>query len=461
MRRSFALWAIVWVTALISGCGAEPGPSPRRPDPPSVGATSPLPATAPPAVSRAEAERPAPAPATARAKAKLNVVVITIDAFRADHAPWLGYERPVAPNLSKLAKRATSYSRAYSLSSYTAMSMGGFLSGRYPGELQRNGSFFSQHPDDETFFPELLQKAGVRTIAAHAHFYFDEKAGFRQGFDVYEMVPGISVDATTDKSITSPEHTALAIDLLSRPENTSGQFFAWFHYMDPHDRYKKHDGYQQFGRGGGVGRYDGEIFFTDAHLGKLLDFIDSQPWGKDTAVIVTADHGEAFGEHKMTRHGFELWEPLVRVPLLVALPKGIGRTIDEPRSHVDLAPTIFELLGVDAPRAFAGESLLAEARGDVAPVARDVIIDLPRTNFNWRRRALVHQNHKIIAFGDDFRYELYDVAADPEERLDLRLREKKRFDEMKRRYLDKVKTIRDICPSNTSKLKGKAPNKKC
>ncbi len=294
---SCALW--------LSACGGEPTPGPVAAHP-RVGATGPMPPAAPPAsVSTPPGPAPGGGDPAPKADEKLNVIVISIDAFRADHAPWLGYERPIAPNLSRLAERSTSYSRAYSLSSYTAMSMGGFLGGRYPGELQRNGSFFSQHPNSETFFPELLQKNGVRTIAAHAHFYFDEKAGFRQGFDVYEMVPGIKVDATTDKSITSPAHTKLAMDLLRQPTNTDGQFFAWFHFMDPHDRYRKHEGFKQFGRGGGKGRYDGEIFFTDHHLGRLLAFVDSQPWGKRTAVIVTADHGEAFGEHKMTRHGFE------------------------------------------------------------------------------------------------------------------------------------------------------------
>ncbi len=444
-------------------CGAD-DTAREVPSHPRVGATGPVAVTAAPPGPPGAAEPASsatPIAPSAPSAHKTNVIVISIDAFRADHAPWLGYDRQVTPNLSELAKRSARYSRAYSVSSYTAMSMAGFLAGRYPGELKRNGSFFSEHPDEELFFPELLQAAGVRTIAAHAHFYFDRKAGFRQGFDVYEMVPGIKVDATTDKSITSPQHTELAIELLGKPENTGGQFFAWFHFMDPHDVYNKHEGYPQFGRGGQADRYDGELYFTDAHLKKLLDFVAAEPWGKHTALIVTADHGEAFGEHKMSRHGFELWEPLVHVPLLIALPGGDGRTIDTPRSHIDLAPTIFELLGVKAPASFRGTSLLAEARGEAEPAPRDVICDLPRTRHNWRRRALVHGQHKIIAFGDDFRFELYDVVADRAEAIDLRPKDKPLFDAMKKRYLDAVAPIKDICPSNTNGLRGKGDGKKC
>ncbi len=391
----------------------------------------------------------------------MNVIVLMVDSMRAD-MPWQGYERPIAPNLTKLAAQSVSYSRAYSLSSYTAMSVGGFLAGRYPGELKRSGYFFSAHPDEELFFPELLQKAGVRTLAAHAHFYFKpEKAGFHQGFDDYRLVAGLSADNSTDRNVSSPQHVDLAIDMLKQEKNTGGQFFAWFHLMDPHDVYVKHDGFPSFGRGGMRGRYDGEIYFTDHHIGRLLTFIDAQVWGQHTAIIVTADHGEAFAEHKMSRHGFELWESIVHVPLLVRMPNAGPRKIDKPRSHLDLAPTIMDLLDLPPHSGFGGQSLLSELRGKSEPTARDVIVDLPRTSDNFRRRALIHGRYKIIAFGDDFRYQLYDIIDDPGERRDLRGRKKDVYKDMKRRYLERVKQIKDVCPKMRHKLKGKRPERTC
>src|SRR4051794_14653553 len=139
----------------------------------------------------------------------LNVLMISIDSLRAD-MPWAGYPRAIAPVLTAFEKTAVSYTRAYSISSYTAMSLGGFLAGRYPSEVARSGYFFSAYPESVVFFPELLQKANVRTLAAHAHFYFDQKSGFRQGFDDYRIVPGLVQDNTTDKNVTSPQHLELA-----------------------------------------------------------------------------------------------------------------------------------------------------------------------------------------------------------------------------------------------------------
>ena len=373
--------------------------------------------------------------------------------------PWAGYPRDIAPYLTAFEKKCVSYERAYSISSYTAMSVGGLLAGRYPSELQRSGFFFSAYPDEELMFPELLQQAGVRTLAAHAHWYFDTKSGFRQGFDVYRMVDGIVEDNKKAVEITSPKHLALAQEILGSKSDTAGQFFAWFHFVDPHDLYLEHDGID-FGKRA-RDRYDGEVLFTDRHIGKLIDFIEAQPWGERTAIIVTADHGEAFGEHKMSRHGFELWDVLVHVPLMVKIPGAPPRHITTPRSAIDLAPTVLELLGLPPSPGFQGKSLASEIRGEAEPEPRAVIIDLPRTSDNRRRRALVWDRYKIIALDDDFRFELYDLVADPGETIDLRHRDPVHYELMKARYLEASKTIHDVCPKMRDKLLGRRKERPC
>ncbi|MBI4706087.1 MAG: sulfatase-like hydrolase/transferase [Deltaproteobacteria bacterium] len=389
----------------------------------------------------------------------LNVLLVVVDAMRAD-MPWAGYARDIAPRLTALERQSVAYTRAYAVSSYTAMSVGGLLAGRYPSELDRSGYFFSHFPASVLTFPELLQQAGIRTLAAHAHFYFDEKAGFRQGFDDYRMVPGLSADNVTDRNITSPQHADLAIAMLSDPKTTAGQFFAWFHFMDPHEQYMPHDDVAPCGSRP-RDRYDGEILFADRHIGRLLDFVNAQPWGGRTAIVITSDHGEAFGEKGAGRHGFELWEAMVRVPLFLAIPGVAPRRIDVPRSAIDLAPTILELMGLPPHPGFQGHSLLAEIRGELPPEPRDVVVDLPRTNDNDRRRALIGGRHKLISFGDDFRYELYNVVADPEERIDLRRRDPKTYQELLERYRERSKTIRDICPEMRHRLKNKLASRPC
>jgi choline-sulfatase len=388
---------------------------------------------------------------------RLNVLLITIDSLRAD-MPWAGYPRDIAPALTAFEKKSVSYTRSYAISSYTAMSVAGLLAGRYPGELERSGYFFSSYPDTVLTFPDLLQKAGVRTLTAQAHFYFD-RAGFRHGFDAYELLPGLSVDNKTDKNVTSPQHLELAKKMLSDKANTEHTFFAWFHFMDPHEQYVPHDGIT-FGNGSSRDRYDGEVAYTDQHVAKLLEFIDQQPWAKDTAVIVSSDHGEAFGEHKIYRHGFEIYEVLAHVPLMIRAPGAPPRRIDSPRSALDLAPTILDLIGVAAEPSFLGKSLVPELYGK-EPEPRDVIVDLPRTSDNDRRRALIHGRYKILSYGDDEAFELYDVVADPREEKDLHRKQKTLFAEMKDRYKKAMGQIKDICPKHTERLKDKKPNRRC
>jgi arylsulfatase A-like enzyme len=379
----------------------------------------------------------------------LDVVLITIDCLRAD-MPWAGYERPIAPRLTELATRAVQFTRAYSMSSYTSMSLGGLLGGRLPGEMHRDGYFFGVYAKENVLFPEILQNVGIHTFAAHAHGYFHD-AGFDQGFDRWEVVPNLKWNNTTDENITSPELEALAEKLLSEPAVTEKRFFAWFHFLDPHDRYLPHPGIGPYGNTP-RDRYDAEVTFTDGYIGKLLDFIAKQPWGARTAIIVTADHGEAFGEHHQYVHGFELWENLVHVPSLFVLPGVPPRKIDIPRSAVDLAPTLLELLGApkDAPAdggataSFEGQSLVPELYGAV-PEPRDVVIDLPETSDNDRRRALVHGTLKIIAFGKDTYFQVFDLASDPSESKPITKGDV--FEEMLTRYRAFEKTVKDLPPT--------------
>ena len=408
----------------------------------SVSAASSTDAQAP-VTARSRAEGGVPA-ATAKRPADLDVIVISVDSLRAD-MPWAGYPRDIAPRLTELEKRSVSYTHAYSMSSYTSMSLGGLLGGKLPSEMKRSGFFFGSYAKENVMFPELLQAKGVRTMSAHAHGYFSS-AGFDQGFDVYQIVPGIIFKNETDPNVTSPQHEAMAEKILDDPQLDSKPFFAWFHFLDPHDQYISHekDGIPAYGKTI-RDRYDAEVTFTDRYLGKLLDFIATKAWSKRTVVIVTADHGEAFGEHNMFSHGFELWENLVRVPMFFVVPGATPRRIDTPRSAIDLAPTILELLGVPLDPAFEGKSLVGELDGAAAE-ARDVILDLPMTSDNDKRRAIVRDKLKIVAYGKDELLKLFDLEADPEEKAPIMRGEA--FDAMAKRYREYAKTVKEVAPTS-------------
>src|SRR5690349_8092759 len=120
-------------------------------------------APSPPAMqSAAPSASPEATPVVEPAKID-NVLLVSIDALRSD-MPWNGYPRPVAPKLEAFAKQSVVYTHAYALSSYTSMSLGGLMSGRYPSELPRNGLATSTFGEEATFLAEVLKSAGVRTI---------------------------------------------------------------------------------------------------------------------------------------------------------------------------------------------------------------------------------------------------------------------------------------------------------
>jgi choline-sulfatase len=232
-----------------------------------------------------------------------------------------------------------------------------------------------------------------------------------------------------ENSISGDKLSDAAIALLNSPEHTGKRFFFWMHYLDCHADYMKHEEMPSFGT---TQRdlYDGEIAFVDKHLGRVLDAIAAAPWAAKTAIIVTSDHGEAFNEHKMVRHGAELWEELVHVPLIIYIPGLPPAHIKVRRSAIDLVPTLLDLYGIKPPPPLgpgekgndfvSGVSLVPDltlAPG-AAPEERDVLIDMPDGPYNDPRRSLIHGDLKLTV-SNGASYELYDLGKDPDERQDL------------------------------------------
>src|SRR5205085_1840751 len=160
---------------------------------------------------------------------------------------WAGYERPIAPRLSELYAKSIAYTRAYSTSSFTSKSVPGMLTGRYPSELTRTGAFFTVYPKKSEFLCTGLAAEDVPCFGAHGHMYFAKgNSGFDNGFKEWKIVPGITFDYQTDPYVTSDKLTPMAIEMLGAV--TTRPFFAWFHYMDPHDEYKGHAESPHFGK---------------------------------------------------------------------------------------------------------------------------------------------------------------------------------------------------------------------
>ena len=362
-----------------------------------------------------------------------NLLLITVDTLRAGETGFLGYDKPTTPNLDALAAASAVYERAYSMASYTGKALAPVLIGKYPSETLRDGGHFNRYLPGNTFLAERLRAAGLYTMGVASHWYFRESWGLEQGFDVFDLsaVPA-SGQTDTDTNSTSPQITDAALKLLAAHAGT-GRFFLWVHYFDPHEQYVLHDGAPDFADpshpAGWKMRaaYDGEVWFVDKAVGRLLDAIRNEPWGKRTVVALTSDHGEAMSnEHGLAfQHGFEIWEPLVRVPLVLSVPGQAPRRIDVKRSDIDLVPTLLDLLNIPppGPGELSGRSLVPDL---TAPPGqpyeeRDVYIDMPDGPFTHMRRGLIHgptPGMKLIHYGGRH-YALYDLARDPGETEDL------------------------------------------
>ncbi|MCC6213781.1 MAG: sulfatase [Polyangiaceae bacterium] len=402
-----------------------------------------------------------PAGSPGRAAKTHHVLLLLIDSLRWD-MPWNGYPKPIAPRLTKLAGESVVYTHAYSVSSYTAQSVPALLAGKYPTELSRDGYFFTTWHPENVFFGERLGARGHRALSGHGHGYFDRKLGLAQGFDDYRLLPGTELDTKGVHDVTSERLVTLAKEMLSDPANTQlpegKRFFAYFHFLDPHYMYYQHRDGPDFGLSP-RGLYDGEVHHTDRWVGELLDWVWKQPFAEDLVVVISADHGEGFREHGRSRHAYELWDELIRVPLIVHFPGVTPRRIEVPRSHLDLAPTFAELMGAPADPDLRGLSLVSELRGGT-PAERPVLADLTRNDLMDRRRALVWEGWKLLSFGDDKTIMLFDLEHDPTEQRDLARSRPEKLAELRALYDRLSGEIRRVPATGLGPLLGAPPGQR-
>jgi choline-sulfatase len=358
--------------------------------------------------------------------AGLDVVFITVDTLRADLG-FSGNSRPLSPNIDALAARSTVFDHAYSLASYTGKSMGPMLLGKYPSETLRSFEHFDRFGPEETFVQERLHAAGLRTLTAQGHWYFKPPTGLGRGFDDADFSAEPRVpQAEGDRTVNGDVLTDRAIALLGKPENVSRPFYLWLHYVDPHAAYVPHTGFDFGTKSRDL--YDGEVAFVDQQIGRLLAAIAGSPFASRTAIVLTSDHGEAFGEHGILRHGHEVWEELVHVPLIVHVPGAPPRHVSARRSAIDVTPTLLELQGAPIPsgpsgnaRDFvSGRSLLTDVLGapDHVSEPRPVLVDMSEGPYNDERQAYFDGSLKLIATNGK-PLGLYDLDHDPGETHDL------------------------------------------
>jgi choline-sulfatase len=377
---------------------------------------------------------------------QMSFLLLTIDTLRPDLG-YAGYERPVSPNIDELAKRSTVYEQAYAISTYTGFSIVPMMASRYPSEMVRSDRHEVSYAGENVLLAERLRAAGYRTFGAASHFLFHPELGWVDGFEKFVMSP-VEGDAPRGSHVdlyhSSRPLADAAIRFLNDPQITSGPFLIWVHFLDPHKQYLDHPGFTNWGKDP-RGLYDGEIAYTDHHVGRVLRALAASPARERTAVILTGDHGEAFGEHGAFFHGREIWDEIMRVPLLMSVPGAPPRRLTRRVSHVDIAPTVIDLAGLPEDAGARGQSLVPELFGADLP-GRPVLVDQPRNPYYRPKRGFIEGRHKLHHAVDSNTYRLFDLDRDPKETNDLVEGEPDLFKKVRRSYALFASEIVEINP---------------
>jgi arylsulfatase A-like enzyme len=302
----------------------------------------------------------------------------------------------------------------------------------------------------------MLKERGYATGAIINAPALKPEFGLSRGFDFYDMTPldGRIGDGTTRD----------ALEWID--ENRDGPFFMFIHYFDPHLPYAPPPGYDDLFNKGYEGRiqnpfdlegfskarerlfeemkdltqddwaeildlYDGEIVFADEAFGGLIRGLKERGLTDDTVVILLSDHGEEFFEHGGFEHGHSLYDELIRVPLIVSLP-GVAREGTRVKNQVrllDVTPTVFDLLGLDAPAHFEGVSLVPYLAGETSVEARAGSLLPPHIAYaeairlGAEKKSVTARPRKVVYDLLSAEREFYDLDRDPGETDNMALRE--------------------------------------
>jgi arylsulfatase A-like enzyme len=356
-----------------------------------------------------------------------NVLLITIDTLRADHLGTYGYARKTSPNIDAIAKDGTVFTAGWAHAPSTRYSMPAILTGRLPLDVYYDYShdWWPGLLPEATTIAELLQPLGFATGAITNYVYFDKSRRMDQGFAEYDNqnaarhmgVSGSGPEQTRGSS--SQQQTDKAIEFVTRHQ--AQKWMLWVHYYDPHYAYEGHAEVPFFG-GDRMALYDGEIAYTDLHIGRLIDDLKKKGLYDKTIIVITGDHGEGFGEHGVDMHGYHLYSAQTKVPMIMRVPKLPSQRSDVPAGHIDIMPTLVNLAGGKPTPDMMGRSLVDILAGNPPTDAEKKKIVFQQLSYEGNhemRAGVTKQCHVIYNVSPDPGWEVYRVDKDPMEEHDL------------------------------------------
>ncbi len=328
-------------------------------------------------------------------------IFLTVDALRADVINSQKYDDRI-PNIARLRDESVWFENARSPGTLTKVSLTAtFMSTYFSQQLWTGKRIKGPYKDPSPRFSQLLTEAGIRTINYRSISWI-RNSGIAKGFSEqpyvkvrgHRYVPSKPLFAELLKTVQSFD---------SRP------VFLYSHLSDPHAPYNlaKKSGKR-------FDRYLSEVELVDHQVGRLLALLDDTQKHKRTLFILSADHGEAFGEHGNKTHGTTLYDEELRVPLLIRTPNRLKRRIKTPVSLVDIGPTLLDAYGLATPGTMMGQSLVPYLRGQEALLKRPIAAET-----RLKQAMITPDGMKVIVDTRRNTIELYDLTVDPGEQTNL------------------------------------------
>jgi arylsulfatase len=387
-----------------------------------------------------------------------DLVLISIDSLRPDHLGSYGYAKPTSPRLDAFASESIRFTQAVSTTSWTLPAHAALFTGLYDaahGVVARDLALSEAHAT----LAEELRGAGYRTLGAYSGPLLHPRFGLAQGFERWEacMDAVRAEGAPEGTEQTSPCLVARAREWLA--EADPRPLFLFLHFFDVHYDYAPpheytalfdpdYQGTTDFSRTMGndalgpklsprdlqhwIARYDGEIRYTDEHVGRVFDALAEAGRYAGAAIAVISDHGDEFFEHGAKGHRQTLFEEVLRIPFLLRLPGGAaaGRVVKEQVRLIDLFPTFATLAGLPAPRAQGRDLFPLLSGAPWTPSA--ALAELYHREGRWLalrfpdKKLLVHERGGA---------RMHDLVADPGESMPL---ENGRHERAMRERLDRA-----------------------
>ncbi len=389
-----------------------------------------------------------------------NIIFIGIDALQAAHVHHLGYDVDNTPTLDALAKEGFSFSQAISPSSWTVPTYMSIFTSTYPSvhKLVNRYVEFTKEKQKLSNIPELspslitiaeeLKKAGYITGGFTGDAGVGSILGYNKGFDMY-------TDETRFGGFSNSERYAL--EWLDK--NIGKKFFMFFHGYDTHGQFDIGKNYQSIYEPKNYNHaykgtaqeqanlreeglkykfiyqlnqndvkfwrawYDGKIKDADERLSHFISELKSRNLLDNTIFIIFSDHGTEFYEHGRFDHGHTLYDELIRVPLIITIPKlPGGKIISSQISTLDIVPTALDILGLRPSKDFQSQIVgksLVEYFNNPTLEGRDVFSETDYRAYTYKRAIRTHDGWKYILSLENGQEELYNLHQDPNEKDNL------------------------------------------